>query len=78
MTKRVLDVLQEKGYITRLPFQEDKRYNTIFLTPEGEKIYTELSPIAQETLEEVYAGFSKEEIEQCLDTLNRISKKLFD
>jgi len=77
MTKRVLDVLQKKGYITRLPFQKDKRYNTIFLTPEGEKMYTELLPIAEETLEEVYAGFSKEEIEQCLDTLNRISKKLF-
>lgn len=77
MTKRVLDVLQKNGYIARLPYHEDKRFNTIFLTPEGEKIYNELSPVAEETLKEVYAGFSKEEIEQCLDTLNRISQKLF-
>lgn len=73
---RILDILEENGYIKRLIAKNDKRQNIVELTAEGEKLYSMLAPMAEETLKEAYSGLTEEEIKQCLETLNKIQKKL--
>ncbi len=76
MTKRIIDQLEENKYVKREPSQSDKRYNRIELTKKGQKLYHELTPFAEETLQEAYKNLDTQEIKNCLTTLNKITKTL--
>ena len=76
MMKRILDSLEKEGYVKRTPVKSDKRQNKIRLTSKGEKLYNTLAPLAEETLKEAYSGLSEQEINQCLNTLNKIQQTL--
>ena len=76
MTKRIIDRLEREDYVKRLPSKDDKRYNRIELTNKGKKLYNELKPFAEETLENVYSVLDNSDIKNCLYTLNKISDTL--
>lgn len=69
---RILDKLEEKGYIRREPNPGDRRAFLIYLTGEGRNLKEVLVPTAQKALDTALEGFSEEEVAQLKKMLNRI------
>ena len=68
----MLDRLEEQGYILRVPSKEDRRKILIKRT-EKDKAFQQLYlNVSEEMIRIYYQGFSKREIEQYEDSLNRI------
>ena len=76
MTKRIIDKLEQDGYVNRRASKSDKRQKKVKLTRKGKELYLKLAPIAEDTLREAYSGLSSEEINQCLTILTKIQEKL--
>ncbi len=56
---RMVDILEEQGFINRTADKDDRRINLIFLTKKGKQLEPIASKAAQETLEISQKGFSK-------------------
>ncbi len=69
---RILDKLEDKGFIRREVDPDDRRAFLIFLTKEGRELKNILIPVVKETLEVALKGFKTEEVEQLKNLLNRI------
>jgi MarR family 2-MHQ and catechol resistance regulon transcriptional repressor len=76
MTKRIIDKLEDEQYVKRTPSDRDKRFNRIELTKKGQNLYHELTPFAEETLDEAYRDLDSDEIKNCLTTLKKITQTL--
>ena len=74
--KRLIDLLEKRGLLSRLPDARDRRANRIVLTNKGRACQDELIPEAEHTLTQAYAGISEEEVAACLETLQRIQHNL--
>ena len=68
--KRILDNLQDCGYIQRKVDEKDKRSNITSLTPKGKILYKTLEPVAGDTLEIAYKDIPEERIQECIDVMN--------
>lgn len=69
---RMLDRLEEKGLISRVRSEEDRRRVQIRLTPAGRELIATGSPIAVEQLNLHLRGFSREEHDTLKSLLRRI------
>ncbi len=75
---RLIDGLEKKNLIVRVPDKTDRRNNLIYLTKEGKKVEKTLTPLAFETNDMALKGFTKKEIHQFLDMLKRMYGNLAD
>jgi DNA-binding MarR family transcriptional regulator len=57
----VIEGLEKDGLITRTPHETDRRSTWAQLTPEGERVFSELAPAMTAHLSSLGAGFSEEE-----------------
>lgn len=73
---RLLDRLQAKGLVRRAPHPGDRRSVVIELTPEGQALVPELTPIFGTISRRVFAGFSGEEMAQMAGLLRRMLDNL--
>lgn len=73
---RILDKLEQKGYIRRGPSADDRRSYLVYLTEEGKKLKEILVPIALEVIKKALSGFAEEEIKQIKKLLNKICDNL--
>lgn len=71
---RLLDQLEERGYVSRVRSKEDRRVVELALTAKGLRITDQLTPIIIERLNTALAGFSKAEFTE----LSRLLTKLVD
>ena len=69
---RLLNVLEKKNIVLRVPDRTDKRSKLIYLTNKAKEFKTELVTLVEEMLHEAEHGISFEEMEQCRTTLNKI------
>ena len=69
---RMLDRLEEKGLIRRVPSSKDRRITHLELTDAGQDLMPHLPPVAIKVLNAHLKGFTREELEQLKDFLNRI------
>lgn len=69
---RMLDALEKKGLIFRLPDHQDRRKYCIYLTKEGKKLYQLLWPLAQNLRERALHNLAQPEIDRLKDSLKRI------
>lgn len=74
---RLIDGLEKRGYVKRVPDKSDKRYNLIYLTKTGITIRAELEAVAFKTLQEAQGDIStanweltKEVMRHMYDNLN--------
>ncbi|MCD4732556.1 MAG: MarR family winged helix-turn-helix transcriptional regulator [Bacteroidales bacterium] len=74
--KRIIDSLEEKGFVSRVVIQKDKRYRKVMLTLYGEDIYQRLEVIAGQTLGNVLSHIDNHKIETCLEVLEMVNKNL--
>lgn len=69
---KMLTLMEEKNFITRIPCEEDGRLKKIKVLPEGEKLKSICLAIRKEMEKELSFSLTKEEVE----TLKNILKKM--
>lgn len=75
-TSRLINTLIKNELIIRQCCPSDKRINRIKLTEKGELLKAPVESIARECFEEAVNGISKEEIEEGMKFLTKISENL--
>jgi len=76
MVKRIIDGMEQGGYLVRKEDVHDKRFNQVSITDQGSELFKKLEPYAGEVLSEAYRDIPRVSLHQCLDTLRQISDNL--
>ncbi|HEY8099983.1 MAG TPA: MarR family transcriptional regulator [Burkholderiaceae bacterium] len=69
---RMLDRLEEKGFIKRTRSSEDRRLVQVELTPKGKQLADQMTQVLVNVLNHHLRGFSPKEVEQFKDFLRRM------
>lgn len=75
---RVVDQLEARGLIERARSTEDRRIVELALTPAGSEAIENLIPLVVDHVNDLFADFSREEIETLVLLLNRMINRLQD
>lgn len=75
---RMLERLENLGYVLRIPSEEDKRKTIIKLTEKNEKLKDGYEQVSKDMLELFYRGFSEAEIDVFESYLKRIYNNLYE
>ncbi len=73
---RILNILENKGFIEKNKSYYDKREFLIYLTPKGKDLYEETSTIISENNDKINSIFSDSELEQFKYLLDKLGSKL--
>jgi DNA-binding MarR family transcriptional regulator len=75
---KIVDRLQERGWVERRADPVDRRINRIFLTKRGQRVFDVISPIAISTVADAVADLSDYEIALLVQLLGRVKSRLGD
>ncbi|MCL7747074.1 MarR family winged helix-turn-helix transcriptional regulator [Halalkalibacter alkaliphilus] len=75
---RLINNMEKRDLVTRIPHPVDKRTNLIFLTATGKKMQMSMIEQAQNTVDQISNGIEKEEMEIFLKVLRKIDQNLSD
>ena len=74
---RIVSILEKKSLIKRISTTKSKRpVKMIKITEKGQKVVDELSPVLKGDLKDFTSSFSANDLEQFVDTLNKIISKI--
>lgn len=71
---RLLDRLTEGGWVQRKACPGDRRVRRVHLTPKAQRVTMQIEIAVAEVREQLFAGLSPVQIEQCVDTLSRVQR----
>ena len=74
-TLRSIDILEEKGFVKRLPVAGDRRKNVIELTSNGKAVIDKMHLNFVERDDALKEGIDKKDLETCMGVLSQIQKK---
>jgi len=69
---RLLNGLEKKNMVLRIPDRTDKRSKLVYLTHKAKEFKTDLIDIVEDLLKEAEKGIEPDDIIQCRATLNKI------
>jgi DNA-binding MarR family transcriptional regulator len=69
---RLLNVLEKKNMVLRIPDRTDKRSKLVYLTHKAKEFKTDLIDIVEDLLKEAEQEIEPDDIIQCRATLNKI------
>lgn len=69
---RLINALERKNLVLRIPDRHDKRSRLIYLTNKAKNFKSGLIDTVKELLEEAQAGVSENEMQSCRKTLNKV------
>jgi DNA-binding MarR family transcriptional regulator len=69
---RMINALQKKGLVDRIPYPKDLRQKRIFLTKKGVQLYKKLRPLAMQVQKKATHGIEPDEMESCKNILLKI------
>ena len=72
---RSLASLEEKGYVRRLPSEEDRRVLLVYPTEKMRALYPKIREVTGEWNAKVTEGISEEELAVCESVLQRMQEK---
>ncbi|MDX2155542.1 MAG: MarR family transcriptional regulator [Hyphomicrobiaceae bacterium] len=75
---KIVDRLEERGWIERRPDPDDRRINRIFLTELGERVHAAIQPIGRATVSDALVDLSASEIARLTELLSRVKTRLAD
>lgn len=75
-TGKIVDRLEERGWVERRPDPFDRRVNRIFLTDLGERVHAAIYPIGQSIVADAVAELSEEERLVLTDLMSRVKAQL--
>jgi DNA-binding MarR family transcriptional regulator len=67
---RTIDALEKKGFVFRDEMESDRRVKTLRLTPEGEKVLSEVIPHARAFNDTIREKLSSQDVESFFKVLN--------
>jgi len=73
---KLVDALETKGLVRRIPDTNDRRSNQLALTPLSEKMKKQTKEIGIEALDRIIRGISPEELNVFLDVLSRLNNNM--
>jgi len=73
---RALELMEKKNIIVRIKDEKDKRNKKIFLTYKGNQLQNQVLFHGDAIVKIAKKGIAKEEMEQCLNTLEKIYNNL--
>ena len=73
---RLINTMENKHLVARIPSKEDKRINRIYLTKHGKATFEATSPVITEMIKEVQQGLSKNEIKTVISVLNKVLQNI--
>lgn len=73
---RLVANMERNGLVERRPHPTDKRMNLVVLTEESKRMREDYTASAVQTLEEAARGIDRDELAQCMRTLDRIRRNL--
>ena len=73
---RLVDNLEKLGLVKRVPAENDRRINKVFLTRQAVKLQEETMILAEETLNEALEGVPAEQINLCKEVLQKVYDNL--
>ena len=73
---RLVANMERNGLVERRAHPTDKRMNLVFLTEESKRMKEDYTASAVQTLEEATRGIDRDELAQCMRTLDRIRRNL--
>ena len=73
---RIIDTLEQKNLVVRVPDQLDHRVNRVILTNAGKQLFYDVLPVMEKTREEVKKNIPDEDIEIFKNVLSSIIHNL--
>lgn len=73
---RHLETMERRGLVVRTRDGADRRAATVALTPEGEKMYSDIEVVALRSQQRMLEGLSEEEVGQLGSLLDRILRNV--
>ena len=75
---KIVDRMEEKGWVERRPDPLDRRINRIHLTDRGERIFAAIQPISMSTVDDALDDLSAMERVRLTTLLSRVKTRLLD
>jgi DNA-binding MarR family transcriptional regulator len=73
-TSRILNGLEQRGYVVREPDPDDRRLTRIRITPAGRTFVMERAPLAIQVRDRLYEGIRKKRLEAMRETIREIEE----
>jgi DNA-binding MarR family transcriptional regulator len=73
---RLVATMERKGFIIRVPVENDKRARQIFLTDKGRTIFQKSMPVIKEIFGELQMGIDDTELQLLIGTLKKIQQNI--
>ena len=73
---RLINGLEKRNLVVRVPDKDDQRNKLIYLTPKGKALPGELTQLAKKTLHEAQRGITAAELEACNRVLLKVIENL--
>ncbi len=73
---RLINTMEKKNLVARIPSTGDGRVNHIFLTKKGRQVFTETLPLILDIFKEIEQGISEKEMQTAIYVLQKILKNI--
>lgn len=73
---RLIDGLEKRNLVVRIPGEKDARQKLIYLTNQGKAFQQELLQIVKQTLAEAQKGINPRNLKLCKDVLRQVAQNL--
>ena len=73
---KLIDAIEQKGYVVRKQNPTDRRSNTIVLTDKAHDLKLEAKSVGISLLDKMIDGISEEEIRSFIDIMRKISQNM--
>ena len=69
---RLLDTMERKGLVVRVPSKEDKRIKLVHITKKGIELYESVRPLIKEMILKVQHGISEKDVQLTIKILKQM------
>lgn len=73
---RLVNTMEKKNLIARIPSKEDKRVNLLYLTKKGDAILRETLPFSENLISGLQDGLTEDEINLAINILKKIQDNI--
>lgn len=73
---RLINGMEKRNLVVRVPDQNDRRHNLIYLTHKGRDLQEELLALAWQNMKKAQAGIASEDLDTCKEVLRNVIANL--
>ena len=73
---RLINTMEKKNFVARIPSDEDKRINCIHLTRQGREAFKKVQPIIWDCINQMQKGLTAEEIELAIGIIKKLQQNI--